>query len=96
MFHLLHLTPLHPRNRPIRITALSRDMNKSILLSMRLNNQFMCIMINVDVLSIDHNVRVIAEELGHFLEGDSFCFWEDEADYYGSEAADYDEDLSSR
>jgi hypothetical protein len=53
----------------------------------------MGVMINVDVLGIHHNVLAIAEELGHFLEGYSFCFWEDEADDDGSDAADDDEDL---
>lgn len=93
MFNLLHRSPLMTRNGTIHMITLGRNVNKSILLPMSFNHQFMGIVVDVDICSIHHDIIRVAEKLCHLFQWNAFGFWEDECEDEGSETADDDEDL---
>jgi len=92
IFYLLNRIPLHTRDRTVDMVTFSSNMGQPILL-VRLHNQLMRIVIDVNVFCIDHDVICISEDLCHFFQWYALCFWEDEGKDDGPDTTDDDEDL---
>lgn len=90
MLHLLHNTILMITNMAI---PFSSNPPKPTLLPMRINYKLMCSMIQVYILSINHDVICVAEQLRHFFKGYAFCFRQNKGEDDSSEARDDYEDL---
>lgn len=78
---------------PYTLLALCGNMCQAMLISMRFNNQFMRVMINMDVFRINHDVIRVSEQFCHFFQWNTFRLGQDEAEYGCAEAGYYNEDL---
>lgn len=74
--------------KPMRLSGHMREMRLMIL-----NDQIMGVVVEMYILGKDHDVVLVTEQLGHFLQGNTLGFREDEEHEDGTKTGDDDEHL---
>jgi hypothetical protein len=75
------------------MTALGGNMDKPIGITVRPDNEFMRVTVDMDIFSVYHDILCVTKQLCHFFKWNAFCLWQHEGKYNYPEAADNNKNL---